>query len=542
MKESEKNIIAKKEKWLERRTYSSEVLSIARKALEEIQSGKDVLDALRHHPLPTGGYLGKHALIKAYQELVSRGEWAEDNELLAKVRMKPIRTLSGVATVTVLTEPYPCPHHCIFCPQEEGMPKSYLQEEPGAKRAYENDFDPYRQVKSRLQSLEAVGHPTEKVELLILGGTWTAYPKDYQEWFVRRCFDALNSDDKEEPAENLKEAHQLNITAAHRNVGLVIETRPDEINVDMLKWLRYLGVTKVQMGAQSCDDSILALNQRGHNVAQTRQAAALLRAAGFKFVLHWMPNLLGSTPERDKEDFSHLWYDLCPDELKIYPTQLLESAPLYNYWVKGEYQPYSTETLIELLAEIKPTIPRYCRVNRVIRDIPSPYVVAGNKRTSLRLDVHERMKMLGNRCQCIRCREVRSEAIHLEDLLLEEIVYAAGGSEEHFLSFVTPEDKIAGFLRLSLPGKATPKVEIDDLEGAAIIREVHVYGQALAVGEEQHGAAQHIGLGSRLIDLAKEIAKQKGFARMAVISAVGTRQYYQRHGFEMNELYQVCDL
>ena len=529
----------KRQKWLQMRTYSLETMNIARRALDEICMGVDVLDAIRHNPLPQGGYLGKHALIKAYQELVEGGEWAEDAALLAKVRLKPVRTLSGVSTVTVLTKPYPCPYHCVFCPQEENMPKSYIQEEPGAKRAFENNFDPYAQVRTRLKALDSVGHPTDKVELLILGGTWSAYPKIYQEWFIRRCFDALNSD---KPAVTLEEAHHVNISAAHRNVGLAIETRPDEINSSELAWLRYLGVTKVQMGAQSLDDVILTINQRGHSVAKTHEAVALLRAAGFKIVLHWMPNLLGSTPEMDRADFVRLWQDLCPDELKIYPTQLLKSAPLYPLWQQGLFHPYSTETLVELIAHVKTTIPRYCRVNRVIRDIPSPYVVEGNKRTSLRLDIQERMKQLGTRCDCVRCREVKGESVVLDDLKVEEINYSAGGAEEHFLSFVTKEDKLAGFLRISLPSQQSPFTGLNDLQDAAIIREVHVYGQSLAVGEEKSGAAQHIGLGGRLIRRAMEIAREKGYARLAVISAIGTRLYYQRHGFEMGETYQVCTL
>ncbi len=294
--------------------------------------------------------------------------------------MKPIRTLSGVTTVTVLTKPYPCPGKCIFCPTDVRMPKSYLPDEPGARRGLEHDFDPYGQVASRLQALEAVGHPTDKVELLILGGSWCAYRRDYHEWYLKRCFEALNGVE----SASLEEAQTINETADKRNVGLVIETRPLDITPEELTWLRRLGVTKVQMGAQSMDDRILELNQRGHTVADTQRAVALLRAAGFKVVLHWMPNLLGASLDSDREDFTHLWDDLCPDEIKIYPTQLLANSDLHAYWQRGEYTPYTTEELIELIADVKPTIPRYCRVNRVVRDIPSVNVVEGNKRTSLR--------------------------------------------------------------------------------------------------------------------------------------------------------------
>jgi elongator complex protein 3 len=515
------------------REHTPETLEIAHKVLDEVRLGHKVLEAIRSHPLPGGGYLSKSMLVSAYNHLAQRGDLLADPTFLARIRMKPVRTLSGVTTVTVLTKPYPCPGKCIFCPTDVRMPKSYLPDEPGAARALQHDFDPFDQVVSRLEALEAVGHPTDKIELLILGGTWSSYRRDYQEWFVQRCFDALNGF----ASHNLAEAHQSNETATHRNVGLVIETRPDHVNPSELAWLRSLGVTKVQMGAQSLDDHILDINQRGHTVEETHQAVALLRAAGFKIVLHWMPNLLGATLESDRLDFIRLWQDLCPDEIKIYPTQLLENAELYSYWLRGEYVPYSTEDLIALLADIKTTIPSYCRVNRVIRDIPSTHVVEGNKRTSLRQDAQAEMQRRGTRCRCIRCREVGSRQVNLEVLTLVEEVYPAGGAKEHFISFVTPEDKLAGFLRLSLPRKGVSPTAMAELDEAAIIREVHVYGQSLEVGTDQPGAAQHAGLGTRLLRRAEEIAKEHGYARLAVISAVGTRHYYLNRGFERGPLY-----
>jgi elongator complex protein 3 len=511
-----------RENWVKSQQYTPEMLLQARWVLEELRGGASMQKALNRHPNPQGGYLAKHVLVAAYRELVEAGEWEPDPALLERIRMKPIRTLSGVTTVTVLTKPYPCPGKCIFCPTDVRMPKSYLPDEPGARRGLEHDFDPYGQVASRLQALKAVGHPTDKVELLILGGSWCAYRRDYHEWYLKRCFEALNGVE----SNSLEMAQMLNETAARRNVGLVIETRPLDITPEELRWLRKLGVTKVQMGAQSMDDHILELNQRGHSVADTRRAVALLRAS----------------LDSDREDFSQLWDDLCPDEIKIYPTQLLANSDLYAYWQRGEYIPYTTEELVELIADIKPDIPRYCRVNRVVRDIPSVNVVEGNKRTSLRIDVQEELKRRGTHCQCIRCREVRKQAVQAEDLRLEDLVYQAGGAEEHFLSYVTPGDMLAGFLRLSLPGEASPATGMDDLSGAAIIREVHVFGQALAVGTEQNGAAQHAGLGSNLLQKADEIAKEHGFERLAVISAVGTRLYYLERGFERGELYLVKTL
>jgi elongator complex protein 3 len=323
---------------------------------------------------------------------------------------------------------------------------------------------------------------------------------------------------------------------------LVIETRPDEIDPDELRWLRHLGVTKVQLGAQSFDDHILEINKRGHDVECTRNAVALLRAAGFKIVLHWMPNLLGATPESDREDFTRMWNDFCPDEIKIYPNQLLANAELYEYWQRGEFHPYATDELIQLIADIKPSIPRYCRVNRVIRDIPGNNVVEGNRRTSLRQDVHDEMKRRGTKCQCIRCREVKGKLVELTTLTLNDLVYPAGKTEEHFISFNTEDDRLAGFIRLSLPSKDSPETGMQDLSGAALIREVHVYGQSLGVGAEKTGAAQHVGLGTRLLEEAERVAKEKGFGKLAVIAAVGTRQYYLDRGFERGEYYLVKDV
>ncbi|MDD5369668.1 MAG: tRNA uridine(34) 5-carboxymethylaminomethyl modification radical SAM/GNAT enzyme Elp3, partial [Anaerolineaceae bacterium] len=617
--------------WRLAREHTPEKLAAARVVLEEIRGGREVWQAMRRHPLPEGGYLPKHMLVAAYHGLVETGEWAEDADLLRRIRMKPVRTLSGVTTVTVLTKPYPCPGKCIFCPTDARMPKSYLPDEPGARRGLEHHFDPYDQVRSRLEALESVGHPTDKIELLILGGTWSSYRRDYQEWFVRRCFDALNNpagfedfhhvgathasplpgedrathasplpgedrathasplpgEDRAThasplpgedeitptewspdpgqgdalflPAETIEQAHSLNEISLHRNVGLVIETRPDEIDVPELAWLRKLGVTKIQMGAQSLDDRILNLNQRGHTALDTLRATALLRAAGFKIVLHWMPNLLGATPDSDRDDFARLWapaslgWGYCPDELKIYPTQLLANADLFAYWQRGEYHPYTQEELVELIAEIKPSIGTYCRVNRIIRDIPSTNVVSGNKRTSLRQDVQAELARRGAQCGCIRCHEIRGEPVDAASLTLEDHVYFPAWAEEHFLHFRTPQGQIAGYLRLSLPGRFSPQpgalipenlpaIDLPDLHGAALIREVHVYGQSLPVGAEQAGAAQHVGLGTRLLSRAEDIAREHGFTRLAVIAAVGTRRYYLDRGFKRGALYLVKPL
>jgi elongator complex protein 3 len=320
----------------------------------------------------------------------------------------------------------------------------------------------------------------------------------------------------------------------------VVETRPDCITPEEVYRLRWLGATKVQLGVQSLDDDILVRNRRGHTLAETRHAMRLLRLAGFKIVVHWMPNLLGATPESDLEDFGRLFDDpaMRPDEMKIYPTALLPDTALYEYWQRGEYQPYDEETLTDLLVRCKTLIPTYCRVNRLMRDIPAPNIVAGVTKSNLRQIVQRRMKQEGLACRCVRCREVRGQAVDADALEFERLDYDTDAARESFLSYVTPQNRLAGFLRLSLPIPGT-ELSIAELDGCAVIREVHVYGPALELGARQPGTVQHAGLGTRLLDQARQVARQEGFGRLAVIAAVGTRPYYRERGFEQGELYMV---
>ena len=538
-----------RESWQNARRYSDEQMQIAAQVLDEILQGIPVMKAVRSHPLNAGGYIAKHTLVHVYRQKVEQGSLAENPALLARIRMKPVRSLSGVSTVTVLTEPHDCPGECLFCPNDRQLPKSYLREEPGAARAFQNNFDPYLQVKSRLDSYLAIGHPIDKIELLILGGSWSAYPVEYREKFVKRCLEAMNGRE----SGSLEEAQTINQTAGSRNVGLVVETRPDTINPAELAFMRSLGVTKVQMGAQSFDDEILRLNCRGHDVQATLDACALLRAAGFKIVLHWMPNLLGATPDSDRADFLKMWSGgFCPDEIKIYPTQLLREAPLYAFWQEGRYQPYSTEQLVELIADIKPHIPIYSRVNRIIRDIPASYIQAGSRRSSLRLDVMQELERRGQRCRCIRCREIRGKPVKADQLTMGDFIYHPADAEEHFIHFSTVDDQLAGYLRLSLPSSDFPPTRrpqrealyaaIPELRGTALIREVHIYGQSLEVGSEQAGAAQHSGLGTALLKEAEQTAIKNGFSRLAVIAAIGTSLYYEKRGFVKEHLYMTKKL
>jgi elongator complex protein 3 len=433
------------------------------------------------------------------------------------------------------------------------MPKSYIYDEPGCQRAERDGFDPYKQTLGRITAFESIGHDADKVELLILGGTWSAYSKDYREWFVQRCFDAMNGAGN--PAyvasRSLAEAQAYNVTAEHRNVGLVVETRPDWVTPDEIRHLRKLGVTKVQIGVQSLDDEILALNQRGHDVQSVRDALGLLRTAGFKLHLHWMPNLYGATPEKDRADFARFFSDpaIQPDELKIYPCSLIADTELYNLWLAGNYQPYSLEEMVDLLAEIKPTIPPYTRVNRLFRDIPAHHIQAGVKASNLRQIVHDELARRGQQCGCIRCHEIKRHQVSADELELKVHTYDTDLTREHFLHFVTHAHSaqpglIAGFLRLSLPlhSGVGSRAFLDEIRDSAMIREVHVYGPALAIGKESDGQAQHVGLGTRLMDEARRISREAGFTRLSVIAATGTRGYYAARGFEQGELYMNSDL
>lgn len=499
----------------------------------------DLTPVLRRFPRADGSFYAKSQLVEGYRALVAEGALPPDAALERRLRGRPVRTISGVAPVAILTEPYPCPGDCLFCPTQREAPKSYLDGEPGVLRGLQYGYDPYAQTASRIAALEALGHATDKIELLILGGTWSYYPESYREWFLRRSFDAMNG----EASATLAEALRRNEDALHRNVGLVIETRPDSVTPQEVAHLRRCGVTKVQLGAQSFDEALLRLNRRGHTLEDTRRAMRLLRLAGFKLVLHWMPNLYGATPESDLADFARMWDDptLRPDEIKIYPTALLRETDLYALWRAGEYQPYDEETLIELLRACKRLVPPYARINRLMRDIPAQYIVAGTTKSNLRQVVQERMRAAGERCQCIRCRELRESDLRrsADEVRFETLPYATEATEERFIQALTEEGRLAGFVRLSLPrAPRTELPELPEIAEAAMVRELHVYGTAQSLGRRE-GGAQHRGLGTALLELAAEQARAAGFTRLAVIAAVGTRPYYRARGFTEGEVYTI---
>ena len=535
-----------------------------------------------------------------------------EERFIRSVRMKPRRTASGVATITVITRPHTCSSNCIYCPCDLRMPKSYLANEPACQRAELTFFDPYVQVAARLQALHQMGHSTDKVELIVLGGTWSDYPESYQYWFIKELFRALNEwpnspshiqerlnwytsfglqnseealssfvaeqqaavfddtatynqafhklYDTSQPHQNawsqmqstydeLVEQQHVNETAAARVVGLVIETRPDTITPDNLRMFRQLGCTKIQIGIQSTRQEILDANQRQMSVAQIKRAFSLIRLYGFKIHSHLMVNLLGATPEADKQDFKTFVTDpgFLPDEIKLYPCALVSGTQLVQKYREGAWQPYAKDELVDVLVQDVLATPPYVRISRMIRDISATDILVGNKHTNLRQMVEQELTTVdvASHVQEIRFREINQQQVRAAELTLQDFVYTTAVSDEHFLQWVTADNKIAGFCRLSLPhwDKLTSgacDVSADELlvqPGQAMIRELHVYGQALSLGSEGM-SAQHQGLGQKLLAKASSIAAEAGYTSLNVISSIGTRAYYRAQGFTDAGLYQ----
>lgn len=553
------------------------------------------LNRKSHDP---GRHVAKRRLLPYYLQQKSQqtdawrrwgvGE-ATDDAIVALLRVKPRRTASGVATVTVLMKPWPCASDCLYCPSDVRMPKSYLADEPACQRAEHNFFDPYLQAASRMRVLADMGHNVDKVELIVLGGTFDDYPQDYRIWFVKELFRALNDlgegsaglecesraaqceaegmsndpaalEDAAREAQALVDSgalgyneavatrgcgtgaasrsasldellfeHARNVEAAHRVVGLVVETRPDCITREHLEELRLLGCTKVQMGLQSLTPEILAANARTASLDHIVRAFALLREYGFKSHVHFMTNLLGATPQSDLADFVRLVSDsrFLPDEVKLYPCALVESSRLMGRHAAGEWSPYPEDELVRLLAECVLATPPYTRISRMVRDIPSNDIVDGNKKTNLRQMVEDAVRASGRPVAEMRMREIATSDVRVEGLRMDEVRYETSNTQEAFLQWVDGEGRLAGFLRLSLP----------DGETHAMIREVHVYGRVSRLHESKEGA-QHSGLGRALVERACEIAAGEGRTRIKVISAVGTRGYYRSLGFADGRLYQ----
>jgi elongator complex protein 3 len=466
---------------------------------------------------------------------------------------RPSRVLSGVTVVAVMTAPYPCPHgKCAYCPggPEYGTPQSYYGDEPALMRALRVGYDPYEQVRVRLRQYEYLGYRPSKVDLIVMGGTFTALPEHYQEWFVTSLFEAFNRypEDRPEKLPSLEEAQLRNETASIRVVGLTFETRPDHISEYVVNRLLYLGGTRVEIGVQSIYDDVLRIVERGHTVKETIKATQLLKDSGFKVVYHIMPGLPGSNFERDLEMVRELFEnpDFRPDMLKIYPTLVVKGTKLYQWWVEGRYKALSDEEAVELISEMYRYIPKWVRIMRIQRDLPAQYIEAGPKKGNLRELVELRALSKGIKINEIRFREVgRSLLLKGRKLANVEVLvteYEASGGVEVFISAEDIQnDVLVGLLRLRMPSEKAFRPEIDSK--TAIIRELHVYGPQLPVGEEPRDIdTQHLGVGAKLLKKAEEVAYSKYDKRkILILSGIGVREYYRKLGYwrEKNSPYMM---
>jgi elongator complex protein 3 len=492
-------------------------------------------------------------ILKEYRSLVLSGLIKKSDSFEILLRKRSVRTMSGIAPVAVLTKSYPCPGTCAYCPREKDVPVSYLANEPAVMRAIRCQYDPYKQVILRLKALENNGHEPEKIEIIVIGGTWSYLPKKYKYWYIANCFRAANDfsrfrlkkipEFKEDNSfntkitafykqnlslDNLRVALLLeqkkNEQAKYKIIGLTLETRPDFINDAELLEMREFGCTRVEIGVQAADDEILKLNKRGHGIKEIAEATKLLKEYGFKITYHIMPALPGATPKKDLEIFKKLFTDerFQPDQIKFYPTVVTQGSLLYKWYKQGKYKPYSDKVLQELIVKCKAVVPEYVRIIRLIRDIPGESIIAGNKITNLRQIMQQR----GVKCSCIRCREVKDGKI--VNPVINVMEYQASGGKEFFISADSQDYKtLYGFCRLRID-EASPIAP-------AIIRELHVYGQLVSVGGEKK--VQHSGLGKQLLAHAEQIVMKQKLAKIAVISGVGVRGYYKKFGYKLKGSY-----
>jgi len=493
--------------------------------------------------------------------------------IAAVIRKKPTRTISGVAIVAVMCKPHKCPHgRCLYCPESDIAPPSYTGEEPAALRARMFNFDPYLQVYNRLLQLESIGHPLDKVELIIMGGTFPSYFMDYQEWFVTKCLQAMNNFGVKEvsvnsdPSQNfkksdltdrikipgrfryLKDTQKKNENSDIRCVGMTFETRPDYCKTEDVDRMLEMGVTRVELGVQTIYNYIYKRIERGHTVEDTIESARILRDSGIKVAMHLMPGLFADF-DRDLRIFKRLFSDerFKPDMLKIYPCLVTKGSKLHEMWEKGEYSPYTSEEAVNLIVEIKKILPKWVRTMRIQRDIPSPLIEAGVKKSNLGELVYRKLHSQDINCKCIRCREVGHKASYgiepeLNNVKFLKEEYKAGNGDELFLSFEdTKKDILIGFLRLRIPSLKAHRPEIDNK--TALIRELHVYGSMMPLGEKDENAWQHMGYGEKLLVEAQKIASEVyDKDKILVTSGIGVRNYYRKFGFKKLGPYMAKNL
>ena len=473
-------------------------------------------------------------------QILSAATDDEKKKIIKVLRIKPIRSVSGVYIITVMPKPFPCPKDepCIYCPggPNSGTPQSYTGNEPAGRRAIEHNFDPFNQVKSRINQFRVMGHDVDKVELIIFGGTITAYPKDYLEWFVTQCLNAMSDSN----AKNIIDAQATAENAAIRNSDITIETRPDCCKKSHIDLILGLGVTRVELGVQTVYDDVYKFVNRGHTVDDVAKSTRMLKDAGFSVIYHMMPGLMGSDFNQDLEAFKTIFEDerFKPDAIKIYPTLVMPNTKLYDLWKNNQYKPYSLQETVKLITEIKKQVPKWVRIQRIQRDIPVNLIAEGVKRGDLRILVQKQLKKDGGKCNCIRCREVGhvqykssyDSAPENVKLVIEK--YAASKGEEIFLSFEdVKSDVLIGLLRLRHPSKI----------GSMLVRELHIFGPTVRVGENaEENQWQHKGWGERLMQEAERISQEEyDTHKISVLSGIGTRNYYRRFGYERDGPYMV---
>jgi elongator complex protein 3 len=493
------------------------------------------------------------SIIPPDSEILARlpQDFSDDEKefAISLLRKKATRSISGVAIIAVMTSPEKCPHGlCIPCPggPNYGTPQSYTGHEPAAMRASLNDFDPYLQTRNRIKQLSAIGHPVDKIDFIIMGGTFTARDPFYQEWFVRRCYDGLNNKD----SKSLDEAKKLNEKANSRCIGLTIETRPDWFRLRHADMALYWGATRVELGVQTVFDNVLNIINRGHTVADSIIATRIAKDCGFKVCYHIMPNLPLSDVNSDVEAFETIFQDsrFKPDMIKIYPTLTIKGTKLYDMYKKGDYKPFETNDAAKLIAEIKTFVPEWVRIQRIQRDIPSQFIDAGVNNSNLRQFVEKELIKNKLECRCIRCREIGHKTLkqkiefNEEDIGITSIFYEASDSEEIFISLVDEKnDAIIGYLRLR-DVINSHRIELQK-NSCMIIRELKVVGQELALGEKSKKSLQHRGYGKELLEEAEKICIEEFDKKnLFVLSGVGVKPYYRKLGFKDEGVYLLKTL
>lgn len=504
-------------------------------------------------------------LIKAYNKL-----GYDDPKLKYVLTKKKNKSNSGVVVITVLTAAHPtyideegveqttkfsCAWDCHYCPNEKAseannfidQPRSYLFQEPAVLRANDNKFDAILQFNARVNTLVDIGHNVDKIELIILGGTWCSYPKAYQEKFITELYYAANTyydidDGSKRKILSLEEEIERNENAQLHIIGLTLETRPDTITLEEIKNFRRYNATRIQLGVQHTNNVILKKINRGHTIEAAHKAIKMLKENCYKVDIHLMPNLPGASFEIDKDMLCKALYDekLQVDQLKIYPCAVVPFTKIKKWFEDGTYVPYGDDVLFELIKDFKRNVQTYKRLNRIIRDIPSLYISGGysHKSVNMRQLLQEDMKKNNWKCNCIRCREVGASTVNESEIELKTIKYQGSGGDEYFISFET-KDHLIGFIRLRINTNPDTENMLDVLKGAALIRELHVYSNVSKVGCVNESSMQHKGYGRRLVEEAEKIAVQNGLYKVAIISGTGVRNYYRKLGYSLVDTYMV---